>query len=265
MRSSGGLLAGAALASAPKAGDAAERQRKPNIVIFLSDDHGLEFSGCYGNRVVQTPHLDALAKEGVRFTAAFAASPTCTPSRSSLYTGLYPARNGAMGNHTDCKPNTKSLTTYLKALGYRVALANKADVRPRGVFDFEMIKATLPRNPNVDRRYRAEGLDAEAVDQFLASHAKNRPDQPLCLVLGDSCPHVVWEPNKTYDPAALPIPPNMVDTPKTRTALANYYQDITTMDRHLGDVLASLRKHGYEDNTLFIYTSDQGPEWPHCK
>jgi uncharacterized sulfatase len=264
------LATGAGFLAAPhgqraKAASATTPTRQPNIVIFLSDDHGLEFSGCYENRVVQTPHLDALAGEAMRFTRAFAASPTCTPSRSSLYTGLYPPRTGAMGNHTDCKPDVKSLPTYLKALGYRVALANKADVRPPKVFDFEMVKATLPRNPNLDRRYRTEGLDTKAVDAFLASHAKDRPDQPLCLVLGDSCPHVVWEPNKTYDPATLPIPPCMVDTPKTRAGLANYYQDITTMDRHLGDVLASLKKHGYESNTLFIYTSDQGPEWPHCK
>jgi uncharacterized sulfatase len=57
----------------------------------------------------------------------------------------------------------------------------------------------------------------------------------------------------------------MVDTPKTRTALANYYQDITSVDRRVGEVLASLQKHGFAENTLFVYTSDQGPEWPHCK
>jgi arylsulfatase A-like enzyme len=56
-----------------------------------------------------------------------------------------------------------------------------------------------------------------------------------------------------------------VDTPKTRQALANYYQDITTTDRHVGDVLGSLKKHGLEEDTLFVYTSDQGSEWPHCK
>jgi uncharacterized sulfatase len=100
------------------------------------------------------------------------------------------------------------------------------------------------------------------VDRLLAGHAK---DQPLCLILADNGPHVVWESNKTYDPAKLPIPPNMVDTPVTRTALANYYQDITSVDARVGAVLASVKKHGFEDNTLFIYTSDQGSEWPHCK
>jgi arylsulfatase A-like enzyme len=234
-------------------------------VLFLSDDHGQEFAGCYGNKVIQTPNLDALAKEGTRFTAVFAASPTCSPSRAALYTGLYPARNGLMGNHTTCKPDVKSLPAYLKPLGYRVVLANKVHVKPEAVFEFEYLKATLPRDPKRDRRYRAEGLDTRAVDEFLAGHARDKPEQPLCLVLADNAPHVVWEENRTYDPAKLPLSPILIDTPKARAALANYYQDVTTMDRRLGEVLASLKKHGFEGNTLFIYTSDQGPEWPHCK
>jgi uncharacterized sulfatase len=182
-----------------------------------------------------------------------------------MYTGLYPNRNGAMGNHTDSKPDVKSLTHYLSAQGYRVVLANKADVRPRPVYPFELLKATLPPNPNFPRRYRAEGLDVRAVDAFLAEHAKEQPGQPLCLVLADNNPHVIWEKNRTYDPSALPIPPNMVDTAKTRTALANYYQEISTLDERVGQVLGSIKKYGFEPNTMFIFTADQGPEWPHCK
>ena len=117
---------------------------RPHLVLFLADDHGQEFAGCYGNRVIRTPHLDALARQGRRFTRVFAASPTCAPSRAVLYTGLYPARNGAMGNHTTCRPDIRALPTYLKALGYRVVLANKLHVAPPSVFDFELLKATLP-------------------------------------------------------------------------------------------------------------------------
>jgi uncharacterized sulfatase len=238
---------------------------RPDVIVYLSDDHGQAFAGCYGNPVIQTPHMDGLARTGMRLTRVFAASPTCTPSRSSLFTGLYPARHGAMGNHTDCRPGIRALPAALRALGYRVVLANKGDVRPPGVFDFELLPATLPRDPKIQRRYRTEGLDTEAVDRFLAEHARLHPGQPLCLILGDSGPHVVWEENTTYDPGRLPIPRYLVDTPKTRTGLANYYQDITTVDRRLGAVLDSVRRHGFEEHTLFIYTSDQGPEWPRCK
>ena len=243
----------------------ARRVQKPHIAMFLSDDHGADFVGCYGNKAIQTPNIDALAKQGMYFTNMFAASPTCAPSRSVIYTGLYPARNGAMGNHSACKPGIKSLPSYLKMLGYRVVLANKTHIKPKEVFDFEYLKATLPRDPTQPRRYRQEGLDTRVVDQFLAAHARDNPEQPLCIILADNSPHVTWEYNKTYDPAKLPIPPYMVDTAKTRVGLANYYQDITTMDKRVGDVMISLKKYGYEDNTLFIYTSDQGPEWPHCK
>lgn len=248
------LLAAHALAAA-----------KPNIIVYLSDDHGVDFVGCYGNSAIHTPNIDALARQGTRFTKVFAGSPTCSPSRAVIWTGLYPARNGTMGNHTTCRPDVQALPGYLRAQGYRVVAANKTDVRPKEVFDFEYIPATLPKNPENNRKYRAEGLAPGPIDKLLAEHKRDHPDQPLLLIAGDNGPHVTWEKNKTYDPATLPLLPVMVDTPKTRTALANYYQDITSVDQRLGKVLASLTRHGYDDNTLVIYTSDQGPEWPHCK
>ena len=238
---------------------------RPNIVLYLSDDLGVDFVGCYGNKAIRTPQIDSLAADGVKFTRMFAASPTCSPSRASMYSGLYPSRNGLMGNHTDSRPDIRSLPHYLRDLGYRVVLANKSDVRPQAAYPFELLKATLPPNPNFPRRYRGEGLDVAAVDAFLARHTQEKPEQPLCLILGENNPHVLWEKNRTYDPAKLPIPHFMVDTPKTRTALANYYQEISTLDERVGQVLASLKKHGLEQNTCFIFTSDQGPEWPHCK
>jgi arylsulfatase A-like enzyme len=245
-------------------GDAA-RQKRANIVMFISDDHGIDFVGCYGNKDVRTPNIDALAKEGMLFRNVFAASPTCAPSRSVLWTGLYPARNGCMGNHTICRDDITALPTYLKKLGYRVVLMHKVHARPAEVFNFEYVEAKLPSMPQRRRTYRMEGLDTTVVDQFLAEHARSRPDTPLCLIVADSSPHVVWEPNKTYDPAKLQLPPFIVDTELTRKAMANYFQDITTMDSRLGLVRAALKKHGFEDNTLFIYTTDQGAEWPHAK
>jgi arylsulfatase A-like enzyme len=238
---------------------------RPNIVLFIADDHGVDFVGCYGNRVVHTPNIDALARQGTRYDRVFAASPTCSPSRAAMFTGLYPLRNGTMGNHTDCRPDVRALPGYLRPLGYRVVAASKTDVRPPGVFDWETLPATLPRDPKFKRMYRLEGLDTSKIDAFLAAHTKEHPDQPLCLLIGESSPHVLWEQNRDFDPVALPIPPYMIDTPKTRTALANYYQEIATADRHLGEVMASLRRHGMEENTLLIYTADQGPEWPRAK
>jgi len=246
-------------------GDGARPQSRPNIVMFISDDHGIDFVGCYGNKDVQTPNIDAMARDGALFTNVFAASPTCAPSRSVLWTGLYPVRNGCMGNHTICRDDITALPTYLSKLGYRVALMHKVHAKPKDVFSFEYIEAKLPPRPEHRRTYRMEGLDTKVVDEFLAEHARSRADTPLCLIVADSSPHVVWEPNRIYDPAKLRLPPFIVDTELTRKAMANYYQDITTMDERLGRVRASLKKHGFEENTLFIYTTDQGSEWPHSK
>ena len=240
-------------------------QRHPNLVLYISDDHGIDFLGCYGNPDVRTPNIDALAKEGTRFTRMFAASPTCAPSRSALYTGLYPAHNGCMGNHTTCRPDITALPTYLRRLGYRVVLAHKSHTIPEEVFSFEYIPAALPKNPAIPRTYRMEGLDTKAIDALLAEHTRTKQDTPLCLIVADSSPHVVWEPNKDFDPAKLKLPGFFVDTDLTRRALANYYQDIATLDKRLGEVRAMLKSHGFEDSTLFIYTTDQGSEWPHSK
>lgn len=239
--------------------------QNPNIVIYLSDDHGWEYLGCYGNPDIQTPNLDRIADEGIRCTHAFTPTPTCAPSRSTLYTGLYPARHGAMGNHTECHPTIETLPQLLRELGYRVAIAGKTHVKPETLFNFEYIGGFLPKREEHRRKYRAEGLDTAPVEDFLSGHRLENPNQPICLILGDSNPHVTWEPNKIYDPDALSLPPYIADTPITRKALANYYQDITTMDSRIGDVDRILEKHGYTDNTLFIYTTDHGSEWPHCK
>lgn len=254
---------GAALCAGSMRGQ--QRPARPNIILYLSDDHGWNLAGCYGHPAIQTPHLDALAKQGMRFTRAFAGSSTCSPSRAIIYTGLHSARNGLKGNHTACRPGVKSIAHYLKDLGYRVVLANKVHVQPTEVFDFEYFKAALPPVPGRLRRYRQEGLDTRAVDALLADHAETRSGQPLCLICADNGPHVVWEKNRIYRPEDLPLPPITVDTPVTRAAMANYYQDITATDQRLGEVMASVRTRGFESNTLFVYTSDQGPEWPHSK
>ena len=87
--------------------------------------------------VIQTSTLDDLADRGIRFTHVFTASPTCTPPRSCLYSGLCPARNGAIGNHSACCPELKTFPVYLRQLGYRVAISGKKYVRPDEIFDFK--------------------------------------------------------------------------------------------------------------------------------
>src|SRR4051794_40854749 len=96
---------------------------RPHIVLFIADDLSCGDIGPYGDKDVRTPNLDRLAKDSLRFDAAFAPSPTCTPSRSAIYTGMYPMRNGAHANNSIINDGVRTLPQYMKALGYRVVIA----------------------------------------------------------------------------------------------------------------------------------------------
>jgi N-sulfoglucosamine sulfohydrolase len=213
-----------------------DRKDKPNIILFLADDQSIDDVGCYGNNVIRTPNIDRLAEQGLRFNLAFTPTAMCSPSRSALYTGLYPHRNGCHPNHSKIKPGIKTLPYYLKSLGYRVGLAGKVHVKPKDQFPFEYM-----------------GLKPRQIENFIASAT----DKPFCLIVASHEPH---GPHKKggYEPNQIPVPKNKVDTPQTRQQLANYYTDIDLLDEELGRVLSLLKKHSLEQNTLFVYTSDHG-------
>ena len=255
-----GLRIGAALALWLAGGllHAKATQPLPHLVLFLADDHGAFDAGCYGNAMIRTPHLDRLAGEGLRFDRAYCASPSCTPSRSSIFTGLMPARNGAHPNHSSVRSGIRSLPHYLKPLGYRTILFGKNHVSPESAFPFEYIAGRIPLSgPN-----EGSALDTKALDQMLANHDSNRP---LCLIVCSWSPHIPWPKNDGYHPQELVLPPASVDTPETRSALARYYSDVTQLDNRLGSCIASLERHGFTNNLLFAYASDHGAQWPFAK
>src|SRR3954464_2588529 len=107
---------------------------RPNIILFIADDLTWNDIGPYGATDVRTPNLDRLARESLKFNLAFAASPTCTPSRSAILTGLYPMRNGAHANHALINDGIATLPVYMGKLGYRVVLAGKSHIGPRDQF-----------------------------------------------------------------------------------------------------------------------------------
>ena len=225
----------------------AKRQQKsrPNIVLFISDDHGWADSGAYGDSYIKTPNIDRLADEAMRFTRAFAASPLCSPSRCVIETGLMPHRNGGHKFATPIKPGIKTMPEYFKEMGYYTAHIGKWGHGPNEQFPYDYI-------------HKSEKLASD----FLASYDNNKP---LLLAVCTKTPHTPWTKNTDYDPSKIKLPPNFVDTPETRTDRANYYSDVTLMDSILGDVLDTVSKKGMKDNTLFVYTTDQGSNWPFSK
>lgn len=223
----------------------------PNIVVFISDDHSMLDSEPYGSKSIRTPNMQKLADEGMKFTHAFTASPSCGPSRTALLTGLWPARNGAEPNHNPRRPDIPGLPTTLQALGYEVVAIGKVahnDWAASYQFDF----ATGPKPGSVN---------TEEIAKFLAARTSSKP---LCLFFGTHYPHTPWIENNGYEPSTLKLPPTFVDTPTTRQERAKYLSSVTAADTLLGEVRA-LTHQFLAGDPLFIYTADHGAAWPFAK
>jgi uncharacterized sulfatase len=255
------LAAAVILLFAPAVLSAAAETSRPNIVLMFGDDLTWHDVGPYGGYGARTPNIDRLATESLKFNRAYSASPTCTPSRSAMFTGLYPVRNGAHANHSLVKEGVRSLPQYLKDLGYRVVIAGKTHFGPREQFPFEYLEGSNVMPPG-KREVLWTDLGVEAIDKLLATHDKA---QPLCLIVAAHSPHTTWPEVDGYDAKQLKLPPYFVDTPRTRQARARYLTDVTQLDREVGKVDASLAKHGYADSTMFLFTSDQGAQFPFGK
>jgi len=214
---------------------------RPNVILFVSDDHGYADSGAYGDAVVRTPNIDRLAETAMRFTHAFAASPLCSPSRCVIATGLMPHRNGGHKFGTPIRKGLKTMPHYFRELGYFTAHFGKFHHAPRKQFPYDHV-------------HRSE----KAAASFLKGYDG---EKPLLLVVCTHPPHTPWIENTDYDPAKIVLPTNYVDTPETRADRARYYSDVTLMDGILGAVLDAASA----ENTLFLYTSDQGANWPFAK
>lgn len=222
---------------------------KPTIIVFLSDDHGMLDSTPYGSADVHTPNMQRLADAGMTFTHAFIASPSCAPSRAAMLTGLMPSRNGAEANHTFKRDEVPSLPDMMRKLGYETAAFGKVAHSPKDTprHGFDVFNAAN---------------DAALVGKFLKERDASKP---LCLFVGSHNPHVPWSDIAGYDPAKVTLPPKFVDTPETRENRARYYTSVTKADTELGEVLDLAKKHFDPANTLLIYTSDHGAQWPFGK
>lgn len=222
-------------------------ENKPNIVVFLTDDLGLLDSEPYGATDVRTPNMKQLAEVGMTFTHAFVASPSCAPSRAALLTGLMPARNGAEANHSFKRDDVPSLTENLRALGYELAAFGKVAHGKDAV------------------RHRFDKISPKHDQATIREYLKSRDvTQPLCLFVGTHDPHVPWPTMDGYDPTQALLPPTFIDTPLTREFRAKYYADVTRADRDLGEV-RELAAEFLGEDSLFIFSSDHGAQWPFGK
>ncbi len=254
---------------------------RPNLVLLLADDLGYGDLGSYGGRDVPTPHLDRLAREGVRLTDAYVTCPACAPSRLSIMGGAYPQRFGMTWNddrsaHT--LPATQALLPeVLRAAGYRTAQIGKWNLvrKAEGVFDevHDYIEWESDFLPQADGRYigsnattspgfassktqgwGADGTGEEYLTDRLARKAAEfigrNATRPFFLSVGFNAVHSPWQ-GRAADRARFAHLPHEVQQ--------LYASMLAALDDGVGRIAAALRAHGLEENTLVVFLSDNGP------
>ena len=240
------------------AGNNPESKAKPNIMIIMADDCTYRDLPLYGGHNMRTPNIDKLASQGLTFNNAFVSMSMSVPCRASLYTGLYPVTNGVCWNHVPARTGTKSIVQYLGQLGYRTGLAGKVHANPREVFPFEMVEG-LER----DCVAKTAGFDIMEIEKFITRDDKN----PFCMISALVVPHVPWtvgDPSH-FDPDKLDLPGYVADTKEMRKQYTMYLAEMEVLDQQVGLLMELLEKTGKKDNTIVLFTSEQGSQMPGCK
>ncbi len=244
-----GSLTGSALHQA-LAGPVGSR---PNILFAISDDQSWVHTGISGDPVVKTPTFDRVAREGVLFTHAFCAAPSCTPSRGAIVTGQVPFRLKENGNlWSTLRKEFPVYPDLLERAGYHVGHARKGwgpgKVPPGG----------RDRNP--------AGPRFTEFKEFLESVPA---DKPFCFWFGGYDPHRPYQKGSGLKTGKkltdVQVPPFLPDVAEVRSDILDYFFEIERFDREVGQMLELLERAGQLDNTLVVITSDNGMPFPRAK
>ena len=260
--------------AAPALGQADTR---PNIVFIIADDLAWDDLGCTGNPGVRTPNLDRLAKGGMRFTNAYLTISSCSPSRASIITSTYPHQTDAEQLHWPLPADRLTFVELLKASGYWTAAAGKwhlgnavkdrfDEVREADVSGFQLPTGEAAKAGKIVQK--AVGDARSGCDQWVPVLKARPTDKPFFLWLAALDPHrdydegILEHPHK---PGDVRLPPYVADTPGSRRDYALYYDEITRLDRFVGDVMAELKEQNVADNTFVLFISDNGRPFPRDK
>jgi len=251
----GWLLAVGLLVASPLS--AAAQLSRPNILWISCEDTSPDL-GCYGDEYAVTPNIDRLAAEGVRFTRCFTHAGVCAPSRSGLITGMYPPSIGTHQMRCNGVPpaEARCFPEYLRVAGYYCTNNVKTDYQfdsPLSAWDESSNKA--------DWRGRQPGQPFFCVINFTTTHESQVRDPSAAtkkLVAGLS-------ERERHDPAKAKVWPFYPDTPVVRRDIANLYDNITAMDKQVGEVLAKLEADGLANDTIVWFWGDHGRGLSRCK
>jgi len=251
-------MVGFLLAALTLGASSAQDESRPSFLFCIADDWGWPHAGAYGDRVVKTPAFDRLAAEGMLFTNAYCASPSCTPSRCAILTGQAIHRIEEAGNLWSTLPAKFDVyPELLEKAGYAVGSSGKT----WGPGSLEAGGRT--RNP--------AGPSSPSFADFL----KKLPEgKPFCFWFGGAW-HGGFDPHRPFDKGSglkagmkledVAVPPFLPDTPEVRGDFLDYYLEVQRFDRDVGDVLKALEAAGRAPNTMVVVTSDNGYPWPRAK
>lgn len=273
------------------------QNRCPNVIFILADDLGYGDLGCYGQRTIQTPHLDQMAAEGMRFVNFYAGSTVSAPSRCTLMTGLHTGhctiRMNAPKEHGNLRPEDRTMAQFFQNRGYRTAMFGKwglgfedtaaapelkgfdeflgytSQGQAHSYFPQELITIRNGHSEPVqlDGKYYSHDLFMDRAVEFIRRSADS--SKPFFLYLPVTIPHAGMEIPKTYMAPYLnaqgesifpetPFPGKGLYVPQPYPKAA-YASMVTKLDADVGRLLALLEELGIDGNTLVIFTSDNGP------
>lgn len=262
------------LAGAPEAVLALGKQdRKPNIIFILADDLGYGDLGCYGQRQLRTPHIDRMAREGVRFTDCYSGATVCAPSRCSLMTGLHTGHcyvrgnmSGVTGQRVPLRPEDVTVAQVLKEAGYRTGIVGKwglgepdtTGIPNRKGFDhwFGYLNQNHAHTYYTDHLWRNEekvtlepgAYSHDLFTQEALDFVRREKDNPFFLYMAYTIPHAQMQVPSEYPYSKEPWP----EVERKFAAM------VTRMDRDIGKLMALLQDLGLDENTIVFFASDNG-------
>ncbi len=270
-------------------------EKRPNIVVILSDDHRADTMSNMGHPFIKTPHLDRLAKEGVKFTNAFATTPLCSPSRGCFLTGQYAHRHGVKNNYTPWNDRNVTFLEHLKNAGYKNAFFGKwhmpgklPDLVGKAVDHFVTFTASGGQGLYFDCPLIINGVVTERKGKYLTEDLtdlaldfiRQEKGGPFCVYLAHKAPHQPFSPppelQNIYADADVSrtLPPEYHPWIHQKEGSGyygvmgglggkylDYHRVITAMDQQIGRVLTELDRLGVAENTIVVYAGDNGYFW----
>ncbi len=233
----------------------------PNILLIVSEDHSPHLS-CYGDTIINTPNLDKIASEGVLFNNAYVTQSVCSPSRSSIFSGLFPHQSGHLGlasHGFHYVGDVKNIYQIVKEAGYRTGMIGKLHVNPESDFpiDYHPLKSANFAKLGLDRYAKYAG------DFFTQS------SDPFFLMVNYPDAHGPWQDTVENRPRSSKIvtsdevavfPYIGFENERIRKITANYYNSIQRLDECIGELMQTLLNSAKDENTLVIYLSDHGDQ-----